>query len=73
MATLRVTLPEEAPVILYAPDSWLARVEIPDGYVKRGKGLWHSAHVRDEKDAFVVNIDAGMGKVTCETARASRP
>ena len=69
MATLHVTLPEDAPVILHAPDSWLARVEIPQGYVKRGKGLWHSPHVRDEADAFVVNIDAGMGKVTCETAR----
>lgn len=69
MATLHVTLPDDAPVILYAPDSWLARVEIPDNYIKRGKGLWHSAHVRDEDDAFVVNIEAGMGKVTCVTAR----
>lgn len=69
MATLHVTLPDNAPVILYAPDSWLARVEIPDNYVKRGKGLWHSAQVRDEEDAFVVNIEAGMGKVTCVTAQ----
>ena len=68
MATLRVTLPDEAPVILRAPDSWLARVEIPEGYTKRGKGLWHSQHVRNEADAFTVNIDAGMGKVTCVTA-----
>lgn len=67
MASLRVFLPEEAPVILYAPDSWLAQVEIPDGYIKRGKGLWHSAQVRDEADAFRVRIDAGVGKVTCQT------
>lgn len=63
MASLQVTLPADAPVVLYAPDSWLARVEVPNGFVKRGKGLWHSERVAREADAFVVRIDAGMGKV----------
>src|SRR5690606_19912357 len=67
MASLRVALPADAPVVLYAPDSWLARVEVPNGFVKRGKGLWHSERVEREEDAFVVRIDAGMGKVTVVT------
>lgn len=71
MAALNVALPENTPVVLHAPESWLARVEIPNDYVKRGKGLWHSEHVRDEAAAFVVNIEAGMGKVTLHTARAA--
>lgn len=71
MATLRVALPEGVPVVLHTPESWLARVEVPNGYVKRGKGLWHSEHVRaNASDAFVVNIEAGMGKVALRTARA---
>lgn len=71
MATLDIILPENAPVVLYASDSWLAQVEIPDGYIKRGKGVWHSAQVRDEDEAFQVRIDAGVGKVTCRTGRAA--
>ncbi len=71
MASLRVALPENAPVVLYATDSWLAQVEIPDGYIKRGKGLWHSPQVRDEDDAFLVRIEAGVGKVTCQTGSFS--
>jgi len=70
MASLSVVLPERTPVVLRAPESWLARVEIPNDYVKRGKGLWHSEFVRDEAAAFVVNIEAGMGKVTLHTATA---
>ncbi len=68
MVSLRVLLPEGVPVVLYAPDSWLAQVEVPDGYVKRGKGLWHSPEVRDEDEALFVRIEAGVGKVTCQTA-----
>jgi hypothetical protein len=63
VSSLQVILPQEAPVILYAPDSWLAQVEVPNGYTKRGKGVWHSAHVEREEDAFSVRIEAGLGKV----------
>jgi hypothetical protein len=63
VSSLQVVLPQEAPVILYAPDSWLARVEVPNGYTKRGNGIWHSAHVDREEDAFSVHIEAGLGKV----------
>jgi len=63
VSSLQVTLPQEAPVILYAPDSWLAQVEVPNGYTKRGKGVWHSAHVEREEDAFSVRIEAGLGRV----------
>lgn len=63
MSSLQVILPQDVPVVLYAPDSWLAQVEVPNGYVKRGKGLWHSGQVRDEDDAFTVRIEAGLGKV----------
>lgn len=63
VSSLHVVLPQDAPVILYAPDSWLARVEVPNGFVKRGKGLWHSERVQREEDAFVIRIEAGMGSV----------
>lgn len=63
VSSLQVRLPENAPVILYAPDSWLARVEVPNGFIKRGRGLWHSQQVQREEDAFIVRIEAGMGKV----------
>ena len=63
VSSLQVVLPRDTPVVLYAPDSWLARVEVPNGYIKRGKGVWHSAQVEREEDAFVVRIDAGLGKV----------
>jgi hypothetical protein len=62
-SSLNVVLPQNTPVVLYAPDSWLSQIEVPNGYVKRGKGLWHSAEVRDEDDAFTVRIEAGLGKV----------
>lgn len=64
MSSLRVQLPERTPVVLHTPDSWLTRVEIPDGYVKRGKGTWHSEQVRDEAAALHVRIEAGVGRVT---------
>ncbi len=63
VSSLHVVLPQNAPIILYAPDSWLARVEVPNGFVKRGKGLWQSQSVEREEDAFVVRIEAGMGSV----------
>jgi hypothetical protein len=63
VSSLQVILPQEAPVILYAPDSWLAQVEVPNGYTKRSKGVWHSAHVDRDEDAFSVYIEAGVGKV----------
>lgn len=63
VSSLIVQLPDNTPVILQAPDSWLARVEVPNGFTKRGKGLWHSRQVEDEGDAFIVRIEAGMGKV----------
>ena len=64
MCALRVVLPEGVPIVLEAPDSWLTRVELPNGFVKRGAGLWHSEAVRDAADAFHVEIDAGVGKVS---------
>lgn len=63
VSSLQVVLPRDTPVVLYAPDSWLARVEVPNGYTKRGKGIWHSAQVENEEAAFVVRIEAGLGKV----------
>jgi hypothetical protein len=63
MSSLQVILPQRVPVVLYAPDSWLAQVEVPNGFIKRGKGLWHSGEVEDEDDAFTVRIEAGLGKV----------
>jgi len=63
VSSLQVMLPRETPVILYAPDSWLAQVEVPNGYTKRSKGVWHSAHMEREEDAFTVRIEAGLGKV----------
>jgi hypothetical protein len=63
MSSLEVVLPRDTPVVLYAPDSWLTQIEVPNGYVKRGKGLWHSAQVEDEGDAFAVRIEAGLGRV----------
>lgn len=63
MSSLQVILPHGEPVVLHAPDSWLAQVEVPNGFIKRGKGLWHSGEVEDEDGAFTVRIEAGLGKV----------
>lgn len=66
MAKLSVVVPEGGPVVLHAPDSWLARVDVPTGYTKRGDGVWHSPAVRGARDverAFHVYIEAAAGKV----------
>lgn len=63
MASLRVTVPADRPVVLRAPESWLARVVVPDGYTKRGDGEWHSPAVRNPDQAFSLDIEAAAGKV----------
>ncbi len=70
VSRLHVRLPEDKAVVLHAPESWLARVTIPAGYTHQGGGRWHSAHVRDVADAFHLHINAGVGRVTCETVAA---
>jgi hypothetical protein len=73
VARLRIRLPEDKAVVLHAPDSWLARVDVPDGYTRRSRGVWHSASVRDVNAAFHLHVNAGVGRVTCETVAASPP
>lgn len=66
MAKLEVIVPKDRPIVLHAPDSWLAKVVVPNGYTKRGEGVWHSASVRSERDAeraFQLHIEAAAGKV----------
>jgi hypothetical protein len=67
VARLRIRIPENKAVVLTAPDSWLTRIDVPDGYARAGRGVWHSPQVRRPEDAFHLNIKAGMGRVTCET------
>jgi len=67
VSRLRIRLPEDKAVVLHAPDSWLARVDVPVGYISQGGGIWHSARVRNPTDAFQLHINAGVGRVTCET------
>lgn len=64
MAALTVVVPDDAPVVIYAPDNWLCSVDIPIGFTKKGKGIWFSEGVRDEEKAFHVSVEAGMGKIT---------
>jgi hypothetical protein len=65
MASLEVVIPDDAPVVLSVPDTWLCSVEVPDGFVKRKKGLWYSSTVenRNVDEAFEFSVEAGMGKV----------
>jgi hypothetical protein len=63
MAALTVKLPSEGPVVLDVPDSWFCSVEVPNGYVKAGKSTYHSPDYRQGGDAFVVRVEASVGKV----------
>lgn len=67
VSRLRIMLPDDKAVVLHAPDSWLTRVDVPNGYTRASRGVWHSAHVREASEAFHMHINAGMGRVICET------
>jgi hypothetical protein len=73
VSRLRIRLPEDKPVVLHAPDSWLTRVSVPRGYTRAGRDRWHSASVGDPAQAFHVNISAGVGRVSCETFERPAP
>lgn len=64
MAALTMLLPEGEPVVINAPDNWLCTVEVPGGFVKKGKGVWFSEQVTDADRAFRVVVEAGVGKIT---------
>lgn len=67
MASLDITLPSRSPVILYVPDSWFCRVDVPNGYVKQDKGVYHSPDFIAGADAFTVKVEAGLGRVNFAT------
>jgi|GEM_PF-2070556 len=73
VARLHLRLPEDKAVVLHAPDSWLARVAVPASYTRQGRGIWHSASVRDPATAFHLHVSAGVGRVTCETVASAPP
>ena len=66
MASVNILLPSEGPVVLEVPDSWFCSVEVPDGYVKARQGEYHSPAYSsdDHDDAFVVRVEASVGKVS---------
>ncbi|MEM6782261.1 MAG: hypothetical protein AAF624_00815 [Bacteroidota bacterium] len=72
MAKLHLILPDDEPVVLMAPDSWVSRVRIPNGYVKHDEGVWHSPSVRDPSDALRIEVEAGMGSIECVLASDAR-
>ena len=68
MASLDIRLPDRGSVLLEVPDSWFCSVDVPDGYIKSGKGEYHSPdYTDDDDDAFIVRVDAAVGKVTFAT------
>ena len=73
VSRLRILLPEDKAVVLSAPDSWLTRVDVPNGYTRASRGVWHSASVSDPETAFHINVSAGVGRVTCETVARTEP
>lgn len=64
---LRLRLPAHRPIVLTLPESRLARVSVPDGYIRQGNGVWHSPAVRDPRDALHIHIRAGLGRVVAES------
>lgn len=72
MAKLHLVLPDNKPVVLVAPDSWVSRVRIPNGYIKHDEGVWHSPSVRDPSDALRIEVEAGMGSIECVLASDAR-
>lgn len=64
---LRVVLPEDQPVVLYAPESWFTRLDVPRGYIHAGRGEWHNPLVRDPNQAIEFRITAGIGRVIIVT------
>jgi len=67
MASIDIRLPADGPVLLEVPESWFFSVDVPDGYVKAGKGEYHSPGYNSDRDAFVVRVQASIGKVTFAT------
>jgi hypothetical protein len=66
VSRVHLRLPEGHPVVLEAPESWLARIKVPAGYVNQGRGIWHSPEVRNPARAFHVRVNVGVGRVTCD-------
>lgn len=64
---LRVVLPNDQPIVLYAPESWLTRLDIPTGYVRAARGEWHNPLVRNPNQALEFRITAGVGRVIIVT------
>ena len=67
MASIDIRLPADGPVLLEVPDSWFCSVDIPDEYVKVGNGEYHSPDYSSYRDAFVVRVEASIGKVSFTT------
>ena len=67
MASIDIRLPAEGPVVLEVPDSWFCSVDVPVGYVKAGHGEYHSPDYSADGDAFVVKVEASVGKVSFAT------
>lgn len=63
MATLDIRLPADVPILLDVPDSWLSSIDVPDGYIKAGDGLYHSPDYRSRGESFVVKVEVSVGKV----------
>ncbi|MEM8559360.1 MAG: hypothetical protein AAGG50_16180 [Bacteroidota bacterium] len=68
MGKLHLVLPDDGAVVLIAPDSWVSRIRIPNGYTKESEGVWHSPAVRDADDALRIEVEAGMGSIECVLA-----
>lgn len=67
MAAIDIILPEGIPVVIDSPDSWFCAVDVPNHYRKADDGVWESPDYRTGEDAFMVNVDASVGKVSFAT------
>ena len=64
MAALDIRLPSDGPVLLNVPDSWFCSVDIPPGYTKIDDSRYASPEYESGQDAFVVRVEASVGKVS---------
>lgn len=62
IATLDITLPEGLPVVLDAPSSRVAAVDVPAGLVTLGAGRYATPGAEDNLDAFTLTIRTGPGR-----------
>ncbi len=67
MASIDIRLPADTQVRLKVPVSWFCLVDVPDGYLKAGRGEYHSPDYSSDRDAFVVKVEASVGKVSFTT------